>query len=335
MASGSAYLNARARALIGQLLPAGELARLVELDTADEVARDLEARRWFRHGGNEGLALIQRLGAELDGDCRDTIVVIGQPGRTVVRALYSRREAEFIKAILGCAHRGIPPSVRPSFTGAAHLFDRTAEAPLFDAATLDEAISRVPLPYRPILENSLHGVEEAGSLFPLEVALDLAVLHRMWLAARGLSGSERSRVGLILGTWFDVFNITAACRLRLIMRVRSEEALGYLLHHGQHLGLMQRRALVAASSMNELLAALRGLPYAAVLADAKACDDIERALVGYFRTVLTGVLSGNPFHLGVTIAYLFLKELEIGSLSRIIEAKRYRLEASEVSKLLV
>ena len=334
MAIGSAYLNARARALVGQIVPTEAIARLAEYPSEAEIVRALEARGWFRHP-NGVVATVDRLDAELDGDYRDAMMVIGGAGRRLVRAMYGRIEAAYIKAVLGCAWRGIPPAERPRLIGAAHLFDRSREEALIGAMTLEDAIRRTPSPYGSVLENSVHRVAEVNSLFPLESALDLQVLHEMWLAGRALDGTERRLTGRLLGAWFDTFNISAAARLRIVYGVRPDEALGYLIHHGEALRLSHRRALAAAEGMSGIVAALRGTPYVDVLEGVTEPREIERKLAAHFRDVVRDTLSGSPFHLGVTIGYLFLKEMEVRNLARIVEARRRGIEPQVASRLVL
>ena len=329
MGFSSAYLNARARALIGQILPARAIEGLAELPTADEVVKRLEADGYFRHDVPDDAALsaVQRLREQLDRDYRAAMTVVPEPGRSVVRAMYGRHEAEFVKTIVGCAHHGLPPAVRARLAGASHLLDKEKEAALLEAPTLADAAQRAPAQYQATLANALHRVEEVGSLFPLEIALDLQVLHEMWVAAQGLTGRDAASVDMILGVWFDIFNITSASRLAQVFRLGPDETLSYLLHHGRFLRLSHRRALAQAQNMSLVLSALWDVPYGPVATRAESIAQLERALEGHFRDILSAQIGGYPFHLGVTVAYLFMKELEIRDISRVIEAKEHRGDA--------
>ena len=118
MAFTGAYLNARARALIGQILPDEAIARVSAQPNPDEALRLLEADGYFRHASrSDGLSRAERLREQLDADFRDALLVLQGRERAVVRALYSRFEAEFIKAALGCAWHGIAQELRPRLPG--------------------------------------------------------------------------------------------------------------------------------------------------------------------------------------------------------------------------
>lgn len=331
MSSASAFINARARALIGTLVPAHDILRLAELPTDDAITRQLESVGYFRHAsdGEGRLSPVQRLRSQLDGDYRAAITVVSQPGRTVLRALYGEREIAFLKAALGCVYRGIPPAERVRYVGGHHLLDRSQEAGLLEAEDLAEAVGRTPHPYRATLENALHRVEQEGSLFPMEVGLDLFILHEMWLAFRKLAGIDRDHVRVLVSARFDVYNVTAAARLRETFRVSSDVTLGYLIHHGLHLFFSHRRALAGAESLAQLVAAVRTTPYGPLLADAKSVRDVERGMTRAFRRLIDVHLGGNPFHLGSTVAYLFLKSLEIQNLTCVYGAKRH--DARDIS----
>jgi len=333
----SAYLNARARALIGQILPTETLLRLADLPTVENITRQLESQGYFRYrnGAEEALSPVQRLWLELDQDYRAAITVVSGPGRAVLRAMYGQREIAFIKAMLGCVRRGIPPAARTPYIGGLRLLERAREADFDEAVDLADAVERTPAPYRATLQNALHRVEEQGSLFPMEIGLDLLVLHGMWLAARSLTGDDRMHVGAILGTWYDVFNVTSACRLRVLFGASNDETLGYLIHHGQHLRLSHRRALAGAEGLAQLLAAVRDTPYAPFLVGAKSAGEVERGMMRYFRQCALMQLAGYPFHVGSTVAHLFLKYIEITNLTHVYEAKRRDAKNIRLRELLI
>ena len=98
----SAYLNARARALIGQILPTETLLRLADLPTVENITRQLESQGYFRYrnGAEEALSPVQRLWLELDQDYRAAITVVSGPGRAVLRAMYGQRYPRLAAAIV-------------------------------------------------------------------------------------------------------------------------------------------------------------------------------------------------------------------------------------------
>ncbi len=336
MASASAFLNARAHALLGMLLSREALLRLADLPSAEAVLADLSAREYFRASLPAGqLTFSQRLNLELDADYRSTLLVLPQESRPLVRALYRLREVAFLKAALGCANRNVPPASRGAYLGGLHLFNIADEEAFYQAADVPEAVSRAPEPYRTPMENALHQVEEQGSLFPIEIALDLLVLHELWLAGRALTGMDRARIFPMFGVWFDVFNVVSAARLRLNFAVPGDEALGYLIHHGQWLRLSHRRALAGLEKFTDLSVALRDTPYSAKLNGAESLFAVGQGMMRAFREVVSVSLAGYPFHLGGTVAYLLLKEIEITNLTRVYEGKRRDVKAADWQDVLV
>lgn len=336
MPSASAFLNARAHTLIGMLLTREALLRLADLPSAEAVLADLNARGYFRKessGGN--LAFYQRLNAELDADFRSTLLVLPQESRPVVRALYRLREVAFLKAALGCANRNVSPASRGSFLGGLHLLNILDEEGMYQAESVAEAVSAAPEPYRSPMENALHQVEEQGSLFPIEIALDLLVLHEVFLAGRSLSGLDKTTISPMFGVWFDVFNVVSAARLRLNFGVPSDEALGYLIHHGQWLRLSHRRALANLEKLPDLAIALRDTPYPAKFQGSDSLPGIETGMMRSFSEVVSSSLAGFPFHLGGTVAYLFLKQIEIANLTRVYEGKRRDVKVASWQDILV
>ena len=320
MAFAAAYLNARARAQIGQILPHEAIVRLSALPSADEILRRLEADGYFRHGpADRELAPSERLREVLDADYRAALTVVPEPGRSLIRALYARFEAEFLKAALGCAWKGVPAEERGRYVGASRLLDRSLEPPILEAATLADVARRAPERFRANLERALPRVEQDESLFALGAALDIGVLHDVWLAVQLLDGLDRQSASTITGTWFDVHNIRAAWRLSQVFALPSDRILSQLIHHGEYLVLKHRRAIAGATTRDAVREALADTPYAAAVARAPDVSALETELDTCVRGMLSRQLAGFPFHFGVTIAYLFLKEIEMRDIARVVE----------------
>jgi vacuolar-type H+-ATPase subunit C/Vma6 len=336
MASASAFLNARAHALIGLLLSREVILRLADSPSAEALDSELSAMGYFRALEAPGQrAFSQRMSWELDADYRSTLLVLPQGVRGLVRAMYRLREVSFLKAAFGCANRQVPQASRAALLGGLHLLNIADEGPLYQAVDLREAVSKTPEPYRAAADNALHQVEEQGSLFPIEIALDLLALHELWLAGRALTGMDRARVAPIFGVWFDMFNVLSAARLRLNYVASSDEALGYLIHHGLHLRLSHRRALAGVEKLADLAIVLRDTPYPPRFGEADSLRAIETGMMRAFQESVKACLVGYPFHLGSTVAYLLLKQIEITNLTRVHDAKRRDAQNVPWADLLV
>ncbi len=243
--------------------------------------------------------------------------------RELILSLFSRFEAENLKIVL-----------RAIFTGrkkinVAHLLypvgplSRLPWEKLWQQKNIKEAVKVLEkTPFGPLLEHALPQFEAQGRLFPLEMALDIACFRRLVQALQGVGGrTDRKRAGEIIGSYIDALNICHIARLRFIYRLSPEEALNYSYPGGRDLNLRILHDLARAQDLASLVKALP-VSFRMVLQDSPGGLlpmrlRLDEWLLGRFRKAFLG----SPFHLGVEVAHLMEKEIEIRSLVSLYQIK--------------
>ena len=143
-----------------------------------------------------------------------------------------------------------------------------------------------------------------------------------------MSGRDLQVALRMMGTRFDLLNVDWILRYRLIYHLFPEEIFNYTLPHGWRIDDAAIRRAAPAEGIEAIASALPE-PYRSLLGRvAGAPDPVERAgllLQRYLVAFARSALSGDPFQLGVALAFLWLKEAEAHDLGVVLEAKRYDL----------
>lgn len=332
------------------LLGASDLAALSE---APDLASLVAGLRHTQYGAYlEGLkekevtsrefarAIKNRLGAAYRS------VAQGSPmqSRRVLGQLYRRYEVNNLKAIL----RGIAGGPRG---GEGLLWPRIRDLlfPLGSATVLPEEAmvqagsiaGAVDLlrgtTYYEVLSHALKRYSAEHSLFPLEVALDLHYWRRLWNEARRLPGQDLTHAMRVVGSLVDANNLAWAIRFRVYQQLSEEELINYTLPFGYRVRDADIRGIAAGADLGSVVGRLYPtLPDARnLLEDPKqGLPKLERELKRIVMKECQAAFLGDPFHIGLPLAYLVLQDLEVEDLVVLSEAKSSMLPAVKFSPFL-
>ena len=258
---------------------------------------------------------------------RRTALLVQGAGDGLVVEMARRMELDNLKAILRAKARGEPPEVvRPLLVPLGGLSDLPMEE-LLQAEDL-EAMARelAETEYGRVLRSALPRYAAEHSLFPVEIALDLHYYRRLWSAVQDLRGLDRRVVDRIMGVRYDALNVDWIIRYRLIYGLSPEEVFNYTLPYGQRIDDEGVRRAASAEEVDGIAAALPDPYHSILLTVARGPDPVGQAglvLQRYLVAVARSSLAGYPFHLGVAVAYLWLKESEVHDLRAVMEGKHH------------
>lgn len=256
--------------------------------------------------------------------------------RRFIETLAQRLAAENIKVVLRALHQALPPVAavrllipleRLSPLDFSDLLNRGSISALVDdlASTL----------WGPPLARGLPRYLREGNLFPLEMSLDLWVFEYLWQALEQLSRMDRRLAGWLLGTLTDMANLIWAGRFREIYAFPGEEIYQYLIAAGSFREVRARRNLAFAQNLAAMVQHLPGRPYGELLRDADSLVEVEARLMRNWLKTLEKVLARPFFHIGLPIAYLFLKELEIRNVITLFTGIILRVPAERLKPRLM
>ena len=194
--------------------------------------------------------------------------------------------------------------------------------------------------YGPPLVSALERYEQEKTLFSVEVALDLSYWRRVWRAVKGLRGKDRNWAERLVGSRLDMINITWAFRYRVYYHLSEEEIINYTLPYGYRSDDRVLRAIARGASVQEVISMVWGedVPEFVGLATEGGREPLqafEVALARLLCRLARKAFIGYPFHLGVLLGYLTLKEWEAHDLMALAEAKAAGLPPEEIEAYLV
>ncbi len=271
-----------------------------------------------------------------------------EPGCQLVVQLWRLYEVDNLKATL----RGVE-------TGASWDEVRRLLSPMFRHITLTNddiqrmlaggsivrAIERIRhTPYYDTLIHAVERYEAEKNLFPLEVALDLDYRRGLWQSIQSLKGVDHEQALRLVGTSIDVDNLLWAIRYRVYHHLSVQEIINYTLPFGYQVRDADIRAIAEDADITTVVK--RIYPRFEELEDATAqtkeeplrqqgqLASIERALRRHIIKLCRGTFLGDPFHIGVQLAYLMLLEYELRDLIAIVEAKASQLPVEKLASII-
>lgn len=259
----------------------------------------------------------------------------GVKERKLILALFRRFEAENLKIVLRALFATL------SRDAVSHLLYPLGRLSSLDWETLwsCNSISKLLEHLRPgifglSLQHALPQFEAQGRLFPLEMCLDFSCFRILRQAISALSSRyDRTVTEKILTLYIDILNISWVIRLKKEYGLRPEEIVNYTLPEGKLIPLSSLNRLARAEDITEFIAHLPPA-FHRELSSIRDWGKIGQHLEIYFLKTLTNIFSGQPFHLGIEVAYLLEKEIELANLITLLQAKAKNISAEKIGNRL-
>jgi len=329
--SGYAALNAKVRVMYSTLFTTQELASLYEAIDFNALITLLKNTKYGSYlEKSKDKDLNPRHAAfSIRGRLTDEYHSIIQIAPEYARALLTQRlrhfELDNLKAVL----RGIIAGAsweRVRFV----LFPLGSETVLpaqemVESGNMAAAVELLRgTPYYDTLSHALKRYNAEQNIFPLEVALDLNYWREIWQQVNHLPSGDRSHAIKLIGTSVDLNNLMWAIRYRVYHQLSEEELINYTLPFGYHVRDEDIRAIAAGADIAQVVK--RVFPNLAdvdsMLADPrKGLIELEVELNRGLLKQCVSAFVGDPFHIGIPLAYLQLLEFEIQDLTILMEAK--------------
>jgi vacuolar-type H+-ATPase subunit C/Vma6 len=136
----------------------------------------------------------------------------------------------------------------------------------------------------------------------------------------------------------DMNNLMWVIRYRVYHNLSEEELINYTLPFGFHVHDEDIRAIAAgvdiASVVERVYPAVTDV--GVLLAEPRSgLPQLEIKLKRHVMKQCLAAFSGNPFHIGIPLAFLILSDLEIQDLTVLIEAKSSKMPDEEYQPYLL
>jgi V/A-type H+-transporting ATPase subunit C len=329
--AGYAATNSRVRVMYSTLLSEPDTVRLYEAPDLSSLVSILKPTAYgpyverIKDNALNARQVAFHIRERLGDTYLSLIHTAPEQARSLLGQRYRYFEVDNLKAVL----RGIVTGAswdRVSFVLFPYGPDTVLPAQeMVESGSIPAAIEMLRnTPYYETLSYALKRYSAEQNIFPLEVALDLHYWRMLWKEVNRLNGDDRNQALRIIGTLVDMNNLMWAVRYRVYHHLSEEEVINYTLSFGFRSRDADIRAIAAGADIAQVLKRVYpGLTdIDSLLQDeTTGLSRLEVELQRYTAEKCRLAFVGNPFHIGIPLAYLELSELEIQDLVVLIEAK--------------
>ncbi len=343
--SGYAAVNARVRVMYSTLLTPQEMGRLSEAPDFNSLMEQLKHTAYgpyleqVRDRDLTPRRAAFQLRERLANAYSSIIGIVPEQTRPLLVQLYRFFEVSNLKAVL----RGIVKGEHWDVVRYLLFpFGSRTIIPAEEMVTTGNIAPAVELlrgsAYYETLSYAMKRYSAEQSLFPLEVTLDLNYWRDLWKNVKQLSSLDKTQASRIIGTMLDITNLMWAIRYRTYYHLSEEEVINYTLPFGYHVHDEDIRGIAAGADVAQIVQRVYpGLTQVENLT-AKSGDGLSQLELQLQRLVYDqcqAAFVGDPFHIGIPLAYLLLSDLEIQDLVVLIEAKSSNIPAEKFKQYMV
>lgn len=349
---GYAAISTRVRAMYSDLLTPQDMARLSDSPDLPALVSALKSTHYGKYlsGLKDNELTSRRVILQIRNRLSDSYSSVVQQApeqtRPLIRQLFRYFEVGNLKAVL----RSI--QTVSSWRSDVAAWDRVREVlfpfglfstiPAQAMVESGSVISAVDLlkgsPYEATMSFAMKRFSAEQNLFPLEVALDLDFWRRLWGEVKELKGKDREMGGKLIGSLLDLNNLMWVIRYKTYHNLSEEELINYTLPFGYRVRDEDVRAIAAGADIASVVSRIYpNIPDVNALLERPQAGlpKLEYLLKQQVMRQCVSAFIGDPFHIGLPLAYLLLSDFEIQDLVVLIEAKSSKLPDEAYRPLLL
>ena len=337
--SGYAAISARVRAMYSSLLSEEDFARLSDSPDLPALVTQLKQTAYGPYLENlkDKDLTPQKVDLAIEGRLADSyhsvIHMAPEHARPLLKQLYRYFEVQNLKAILrAIVIDSSSERLQDVLFPMGEMMVLPVQA-MLESGSVGAAVELLQnTPYYDTLSFAMKRYSAEQNLFPLEVALDLYYWRQLWSEAKKLQGQDREQASRIIGSWMDVNNLMWVIRYKVYHGLSEEEIINYTLPFGYRVQDDDVRAIAAGADLPLVVGRVfPGIPdLNALLEDPRrGLPQLEVILKRRLMQQCLSAFIGNPFHVGVPLAFLILSNLEVQDLTVLIEAKASAMPEEE------
>jgi V/A-type H+-transporting ATPase subunit C len=350
--SGYAAISSRVRAMYSDLLSPQEMTRLSESPDFHALVSALKSTPYGKYlsGLKDNELTPRRVIFQIKSRLADSFSSVVQQApeqtRPLVKQLYRYFEVGNLKAVLRSIQTVTAwnPDV-PTWERVREVlfpfgsFSTIPAQAMVEAGSVGSAVDLLQgTPYEATMSFAMKRFSAEQNLFPLEVALDLDYWRRLWAEAKKLSGKDREMGVKIIGSLLDMNNLMWVIRYKIYHKLSEEELINYTLPFGYRVRDEDVRAIAAGSDIGSIVSRI----YPGI-ADVNSflenphsgLPKLEHELKRQVVKQCVAAFIGDPFHIGIPLAYLLLSDFEVQDLIVLIEAKSSNAAEEDYRPLLL
>ena len=350
--SGYAAISTRVRAMYADLLTPQDITRLSESPDFPSLVAALKNTPYGKYlsGLKESDLTPRRVVFAIKSRLSDSFYSVVQQApdqtRSLVKQLYRYFEVGNLKAVL----RSI--QTVSAWNPEVQTWDRVREVlfpfgsfstipaqAMVESGNVAAAVDLLKgTPYESTMSFAMKRYSAEQNLFPLEVALDLDYWRALWSATKRLSGKDQEVGVKIIGSLLDMNNLMWVIRYKVYHKLSEEELINYTLPIGYRVKDDDVRAIASgadiASVVSKIYPGIQDVN--SLLEDPQSgLPKLEQQLKRQVIKTCLAAFVGDPFHIGIPLAYLLLSDFEVQDLIVLIEAKSSKMEDEDYFPLLL
>ena len=339
--------NARVRALLSNLIPAQQWTSLIEAaDLASLVA--LLRGTWYGPAlpapGDAEPNVIQverALASHLAAAARLPLSQLQGSPLDLLDWYWRRFELDNLKTVLRAVHHQSPPDQARNALTALGSASALSWADLAATGSIPALVERLAGTwYGRVLRTALDQYGRQRSVFPLEVALDLAYYAGLLDRIDRLRGADHADAVSFLRAWVDAQNLLWAYRYRLYARLSPEEIINYTLQSHLRVNVDVVRAIALGAPLLDVVRSIwhTRLPDLEPLVDLpedEMLPRLELIFQRHFYALAQRARAAYPLRLASVLSYEFLLDAELRDLIVIVEGKSFAWPGERIRPYLV
>jgi V/A-type H+/Na+-transporting ATPase subunit C len=192
--------------------------------------------------------------------------------------------------------------------------------------------------YYETLSHAMTRYNAEQNLFPLEVALDLNYWREIWKEVNKLPSQDRMPALKIIGSLLDSNNLMWAIRYKVYYHLSDEEMINYTLPFGYRVSDKDIRSIAAGADIAHTIKRIFPdlVDVDNLLMDPhKGLPELELQLKRQVMKRCVAAFVGDPFQIGIPLAFLTLLEMEIQDLTVLMEAKSIKIPIDDFRGFLM
>jgi V/A-type H+-transporting ATPase subunit C len=347
-----AFINAKLRARISRILPREFYDRMIRASSFQEAIGLFEDSQFhyvttiYNQTGDIKMVERELFSREVRLYLELQDYLIGEV-RSFAMALATFYEVENLKRTI---RLWFDRSVRNRFIGdqVGYLFrDRIRHTLPIDAILNAGSFAQIveivrPTPYAVVLEKASMQVERLQSVFPAEVGLDHYFYRQLISEAKLLKGKDRELALRLIGVEIDIQNVNWIVRFKRNYDLPLEEAMDYVIPLGWNVEPDALRRAYSTGNQSEMLSDLLKKGFSSIQSVFSTETREIHSRLQLMESVLEQIMDqevrrimiGDPFTVGILLAYFALKRREIKNIVTILNGKNFDLSEDRIRSVL-
>jgi len=264
----------------------------------------------------------------------------GSPGE-VIFLLLSKYEIANLKNLLRIWHTQAGEEEIKYLYTEKICYDIPASE-ILAAKTIEEIILFLEgTPYKDTLMNGRARFKEKGSIFYLEIALDIDYYKRLWDKIGALGFVDRQMASRSIGIEVDIENISWIVRFKQYYKMPLGELVSYIIPGGYQIAEPLIRKVYSSEDIRAVITGLSTKPYQDMATLVSGTYDkskmfmLEAILWQVLLKEAKLALSRFPFTIATVLAYLILYRAEARNIVSLLYSKLYQLDPERIKGTLI